>query len=164
MEPNELGSCRDYNRRVELIPILQSGEPGDASLTLPAIAREACAGMAVLYRNVGFVPPWIGYLARVDAVVAGTCAFKSPPRDDRVEIAYFTFPPFEGRGIASGMARELVKIAMTHAPGVLVVAQTAPERGPSTAILTRLNFHPIGPVEHPEDGTVWEWHLPTRPH
>ena len=155
---------RDYNRGMKLVPILQSGEPEDVTLALSAIAREACTGTAALYRNVGFVPPWIGYLARVEGAAMGTCAFKSPPAHDRVEIAYFTFPPFEGRGIASGMARELVKIATTHAPGVLIVAQTTPERGPSTAILTRLNFQPIGPVEHPEDGTVWEWHLPTRPH
>lgn len=147
---------------MDLVPILQSGEPEDATLVLSAIAREACTGTAVLYRSVGYTPPWIGYLARVDAVAAGTCAFKSPPVHDRVEIAYFTFPPFEGRGIASDMARELVRIATEHAPGVLIVAHTAPQRSASTAILTRLDFHPIGPVEHPEDGTVWEWHLPTR--
>jgi hypothetical protein len=30
--------------------------------------------------------------------LVGTCAFKTPPKNQQVEIAYFTFPGNEGRG------------------------------------------------------------------
>lgn len=146
---------------MKLMPIGRSGEPEDRVVPMSDIARDVCAGTAILYETVGFEPPWIGYLAVVDGEFAGTCAFKAPPADGRVEIAYFTFPPFEGRGIATRMARELVAIAHSSAPDVRIVAQTLPERSASTSILRRLGFQPIGPVEHPEDGTVWEWHLQT---
>lgn len=50
---------------------------------------------------------WGAYLA-VDAgtrLIVGTCAFKSrPSADGEIEIAYFTFEQFEGRGIATAMA------------------------------------------------------------
>lgn len=144
---------------MRLVPIGRSGEPEDASIAMSDIAKDVCAGTAILYRTVGFVPPWIGYLAVEGGEFAGTCAFKAPPTDGRVEIAYFTFPPHENRGIATRMARELVAIAQASAPGVRIVAQTLPERGASTSILRQLGFRPMGPVEHPEDGTVWEWHL-----
>lgn len=41
----------------------------------------------------------------------GACAFKSATTEIGVEIAYFTFPEFECKGIATQMARELVAIA-----------------------------------------------------
>lgn len=45
-------------------------------------------------------------------VAVGTCGFKSSPDQGRVEIAYFTFPDFEGRGLATAMAGELLAIAI----------------------------------------------------
>lgn len=146
---------------MKLVSIDRSGKPEDRTVPLSDVARDVCTGTAILYETVGFVLPWIGYLAVVDGEFAGTCAFKAPPSGGRVEIAYFTFPPFEGRGIATRMAHELVTIAQSSAPGVRIVAQTLPERSASTSILRRLGFQPVGPVEHPEDGTVWEWHLQT---
>ena len=51
---------------------------------------------------------WDGYLV-VDEdsrEVVGSCAFKTAPTDDgTVEIAYFTYPEFEGRGYATGWRR-----------------------------------------------------------
>jgi hypothetical protein len=154
---------------LRLVPITRSGAPAEALGELPALAADACAATARLYLTAGFVPPWTGYLAVRGAVrgavreagpereVVGTCAFTSPPKDGRVELAYFTFPAFEGRGIATRMARELLAIAARAEPGVLVIAHTLPEENASTTILKRLGFMLAGPVEHPEDGTVWEW-------
>ena len=59
-------------------------------------------------------PHWGGYFARDDesGQVVGTCAFKGPPTDEGVvEIAYLTYPEFEGRGYATQMARSLVELA-----------------------------------------------------
>jgi [ribosomal protein S5]-alanine N-acetyltransferase len=113
------------------------------------------------FEKVGFMPPWVGYIAVENSVPVGTCAFKSPPVDGRVEIAYGTLPGFEGRGVATAMARELVGIARRENERLTVSAQTLHEVSASTSILKKLGFRLLGTVEHPEDGMVWEWELPS---
>ena len=44
-------------------------------------------------------------------------------------------------------------------PAVLAAAQTLPERNASHRILEKLGFRHITTIDHPEDGTVWEWQL-----
>ena len=112
-----------------------------------------------LYRAVGYEPPWIGYLAFENSTCVGSCGFKAPPQNNRVEIAYFTFPGHESRGIATRMASELIRMALEKSPTLIVAAQTLPEENASTSILKKLRFRCVGAVEHPEDGLVWEWHL-----
>jgi RimJ/RimL family protein N-acetyltransferase len=114
---------------------------------------------AGLYVSGGFDEPWICYIVLAESTPVGTCGFKSSPRDDRVEIAYFSFPGFEGRGFATAMAMELVAIARRHNPSVIVAAQTLPERNASHRVLEKLGFSHVATLEHPEDGTVWEWQL-----
>ena len=89
----------------------------------------------------------------------GTCAFTAPPRNDKVEIAYFVFPEFEGRGIATAMARELIAIARAAVPAIIVNAYTLPQRNASNSILEKLGFEFFSTINHPEDGKVWEWQL-----
>jgi RimJ/RimL family protein N-acetyltransferase len=101
--------------------------------------------------------PWLGYLLEKDAVIVGSCAFKSNPKAGRVEIAYFTFPEFEGRGFATEMAKQLLLIATTADSNVQVYAQTLPVNSASTKILEKLGFTFSGSVNHSEDGFVWEW-------
>jgi RimJ/RimL family protein N-acetyltransferase len=100
------------------------------------------------------------HIAVENDVPLGTCAFKSPPVDNRVEIAYGTLPGCEGNGVATAMATELVRIAWQEKAGLTIFAQTLPEENASTAILKKLGFRPVGTVEHPADGLVWEWELP----
>jgi [ribosomal protein S5]-alanine N-acetyltransferase len=104
--------------------------------------------------------PWGGYLAvdKESSLVVGTCAFKTGPRDDgSIEIAYFTFPAFEGRGFATVMARELLKIARDWPQVRSVIAHTLPERNASTRVLEKVGMHCVGEVIDPEDGRVWRW-------
>ena len=108
-----------------------------------------------MYQTAGFIPPWIAYLAVEDGACVGTCAFKGPPLDGCAEIAYYSFA--EGRGVATRMASALVDIASQSGPGLAVKAQTLPAESASTAVLRKLDFELLGAVEHPEDGTVWEW-------
>jgi ribosomal-protein-alanine N-acetyltransferase len=140
---------------MELIAILQDGRLEKPLDRLPAQAAVVLDGTVQLYRAAGFVAPWIAYLAVEEGACVGTCAFKSPPRDGCVEIAYYSFA--EGRGVATRMASALVDIASQSAPGLAVKAQTLPNESASTAVLRKLDFELLGPVEHPEDGTVWEW-------
>jgi RimJ/RimL family protein N-acetyltransferase len=111
--------------------------------------------------GVGFAPPWVGYIAMEDGEPVGTCGFKSAPDADSVEIAYFTFPGFEGRGIATAMTSQLLALADQAHPGVIVVAQTMVERNASHRVLEKLGFDCVGTIESPED-TVLEWQLPAR--
>lgn len=123
------------------------------------MARYVCEQTAAAYRKTGFVRPWIGYLAEDDDQVVGTCAFKTPPQEGRVEIAYFTFPDHEGKGIATQMARLLIEKARSTDPSIGITAQTLPQENASTTILRKLNFSRSGMAHDEDAGEVWEWRL-----
>ena len=105
---------------------------------------------------------WGGYFAVDESTreVVGSCAFKSAPSEvGEVEIAYFTYPGFEGHGYATEMARKLVQLAI-GAPEVLrVIAHTLPEANASTRVLTKVGMSFAGEVIDPQDGRVWRWQL-----
>ena len=122
---------------------------------LRGVAEQTLA----LFQRTGVTThPWSGFLAvdRARDTIVGTSGFKAPPdAEGVVEIAYFTFPGFEGLGIASAMAARLVERA-GDAPGVRRLrAHTLPERNASTRILEKVGFRLIGEVIDPEDGKVW---------
>ncbi len=133
--------------------------PQDGKLDhpLPEIATMVCQANSGMYQKTGFQRPWVGYLVQNQSEYIGTCAFKGPPQDGRVEIAYFTFPGHEGQGYATMMAKKLISIAKETKPDIVVFAQTLPEENASTCILKKLNFQLLGPKETAEDGLVWEW-------
>src|SRR6267142_4313041 len=145
--------------QLELIAITESGELAKPAPSTPEVAAEVVAATTQLYRAVGYEPPWIGYLAIENGDCVGACGFKSPPQNNRVEIAYFTFPEHEARGVATRMASELIRMALDKMPAVRVTAQTLPEENASTSILKKLRIRFVGTIEHPEDGLVWEWQL-----
>ena len=144
---------------MELIAITENGELSQPISSLPEILAGIIDATTALYASAGYQPPWLGYLGFEDDNCVGACGFKSPPQDNAVEIAYFTFPEHESRGVATRMASELISLAQANAPGVIVTAQTLPEESASTSILKKLGFQLVGTVEHAEDGLVWEWQL-----
>lgn len=144
---------------MELVEITEQAVPARLIANLPDIARQVMKSTAEMYRSTGFQPPWIGYLALEDGGCVGTCAFKSAPRNNEVELAYFTFSGEEGRGVATRMAAQLIQIARSAMPGLVISAQTLPEENASNAILKKLGFAFSGEQYHPEDGKVWEWKL-----
>ncbi|MCC7375677.1 MAG: GNAT family N-acetyltransferase [Verrucomicrobiales bacterium] len=142
----------------ELIPILENGGTS-RPVNLEGPAPDVIAATVDLYGRRGYRPPWTGYLAIRDNRCVGSCGFAHPPKDGEVEIAYFTFPGHEGRGVATRMARELLRLTREAATSaaVVFVAHTLPTEGPSTTILKKLGFRHLGEIEHPEDGRVWKW-------
>lgn len=140
---------------MDLVPITADWTT-DARIGASELARAVCAATVEMYATTGAAAPWIGYLAFEDGTPVGTCAFKGPPDAQGVEIAYFTFPDCEGSGVARRMAANLVEIA-SRAGVATVRAQTLPEPNASTRVLERLGFERVATVEHPTDGTVWEW-------
>lgn len=131
--------------------------------TFAVAIAEAYAG---LLKSNGAEMPWIGYLALEAPMrrLVGTCGFKSGPNaDNAAEIAYFTFPGEEGRGIATAMAEALVRVASSAEPRLdTVLAHTLAERNASCHILEKSGFAHKGTVVDPEDGPVWRWELPIR--
>lgn len=116
-------------------------------------------------RLLGQVPreaPFGGYLA-VDVKsrqFIGACGFKTgPSASGEVEIAYFTFPSFEGQGLATEMARRLVAIARESAAVRTIIAHTLRVQNASTRILQKLGFSQAGEAQDEDAGTVWRWEL-----
>ncbi|MBB4284348.1 GNAT family N-acetyltransferase [Roseospira goensis] len=126
------------------------------------LVSAMAAGHTALYAATGAVAPWIGYLAAEPrgAQVVGACGFKGPCRGGVVEIAYFTFPPFEGRGHASAMAGALLDLVAGRPEVREVIAHTLRQDGPSVRVLVAHGFRRLGEIDDPEDGRVWRW---TRP-
>ncbi|MFN8789897.1 MAG: GNAT family N-acetyltransferase [Bdellovibrionales bacterium] len=147
---------------MKLIRIPRTG-PIEQNLEASDVVVEVVESTRNLYERSGYLEPWIGYLAFEGAHYVGTCAFKSRPHKGRVEIAYFTFPEFQGRGYGTQMAKALVEIAHGENPKIVVIAQTTPEESPSNSVLKKIGFKFVEVVDHPEDGEIWEWHLdPSR--
>src|ERR671914_2538381 len=125
---------------MKLIAINENGTPAEPLAPLPQLACDVCEPFRKFYNSQGFTPPWTGYLAEQDKVIVGSCGFKGAPANNRVEIAYFTFPKFECRGVATQMARQLVDMALATSPGITVAVQTLPQESASTSILRKLGF------------------------
>ena len=125
----------------------------------PALLQQIGSGTVNFLDRIGASPPWTSYLAvsQRDRAMLGTCSFKSHPVDGIVEIAYFTFPPFEGRGVGTAMAAGLVKIALKSGAVARVRAHTLPGPNGSTRILEKNGFRRVGEVIDPDDGLVWRW-------
>ena len=131
-------------------------------------AEDAPIVRDVVEQTLGMLPGgprdlrWGGYLAvdEARAVVVGSCAFKGPPTEDgTVEIAYYTFSPYEGQGYAKGMARALISVAHSSPDVRHVIAHTLPERNPSPSVLRSVGMRFVGEVWDPDDGLVWRWQL-----
>lgn len=156
---------------IRLSPALEQALANDAEY-MDALAQDDWARVAgCVQRVVGrklFATPeivnelhWGGYLAVDEGSreVVGSCAFKAPPGEEgEVEIAYFTYPGFEGRGYATGMARELIKRGRAAAAR-RVTAHTLPEASASTRVLEKVGMDFAGEVLDAEDGRVWRWQL-----
>lgn len=143
---------------MKLVAITETGETSEPLASHPLLEAVIPATLS-LYQKTGFVPPWISYVAVEQEQPLGTCAFKSPPHENRVEIAYFTFPEHERTGVGSWMAHALICLALNESPALTIFAQTLPRQSASTSILTKLGFRHTKTVEHSADGTVWEWEI-----
>jgi RimJ/RimL family protein N-acetyltransferase len=81
------------------------------------------------------------------------------PKDDVIEIAYFTFPPYEGRGIATAMTGRLIAIARREPTLRALIAHTLQEENASTRILHKHGFQHDGLAMDADAGEVWRWKL-----
>ena len=124
---------------------------------LPDDLAANCLLSADLYRRVGYVEPWVSYIAVADGIPVGGGAFVGPPKDGSVEIAYFTLPNHQRRGIAGQIAARLIEIARAEDPSIKLKAFTLMEENPSVRILRQHGFVIAGTAQDADAGEVWEW-------
>ena len=140
-----------------LVRCSSDGTPARPVVHLPDALVANCVATADLYRRIGYVEPWVGYVAVDDDEGVGGGAFVGAPRDNCVEIAYFTLKEKEGRGYATRTVAGLVEIARRHQPQIVLKAFTLQEHNASTSILQRHGFRVVGNAHDEDAGAVWEW-------
>ena len=151
---------------VRLVQIAADADPALMARALaPAFGGDEASARELLEQTLTLLAgtprprPWGAYLAEVENAAIGTCAFKAAPNDrGEVEIAYMTFPAFEGRGHANAMVAALTEIA--ESAGARPIARTLREENASNHALRRNAYLFGGEVEDPEDGLVWRWERP----
>ena len=111
------------------------------------------------YPVIGFHLPWVGYFIIQNEKLVGSCSFNGKPKDDIVEISYWTFEGFEGNGIATQACKILTQMALNEDPEISVTAKTAPEENASTHILKKNGFQYVKVVQDHEIGDAWLWEL-----
>jgi [ribosomal protein S5]-alanine N-acetyltransferase len=139
-----------------LVPIAEQIEDNKEFIDNP-LCRESIYMTVDFFKKVGYKIPWIGYYAKQNEIVVGSAAFKGPPKNGVVEIAYGTFEPHRQKGIGTEICRLLVQLALKTNTAVKITARTLPQRNFSTKILEKNEFEFAGIVNDPEDGDVWEW-------
>lgn len=150
------------NDEFRLVKCDAQGAPLEAIGPLGIVLEESCRQTAELYARIGYVAPWVGYLAISGTTPVGGGAFVGAPKAGKVEIAYFTLPEFGRRGFASATAIKLVEIARNADPGVALIAKTLPEENASTRILRKCGFEFAGETTDDDVGLAWLWTLPLR--
>ncbi|MQX36166.1 GNAT family N-acetyltransferase [Roseospira navarrensis] len=146
---------------------------GDLSVVPPGVdvtrvvdlVRAMAGAHRKMYQVTGATAPWLGHLAIAPDPerVVGVCGFKGSCRDGAAEIAYFTFPPFEGRGHAVAMTGCLIHLARAHAEVQELRAHTLPHSTRAARVLEHHGFERLGTVEDSEDGHIWRWRLTLAP-
>jgi RimJ/RimL family protein N-acetyltransferase len=124
--------------------------------------RDVAEQTAAHQARVGGTPEWGGFLAVADVDgaqhVVGVGGYVRPPDENgAVEIAYATFPPYEGRGYGGAIAGALIARAVASGQVRLLCAHTWPEVNASTRILTRHEFSCVGTAHDEDAGVVWRW-------
>src|SRR3954447_6554958 len=122
------------------------------------VARDSLAFMKTFPLETS--PDWFGHLVieGESQQLVGICSLKGPQVEGAVEMAFFTFPGFEGRGIGTAMARFTLDRATTLQDVRRVTARTAPAHNASTRILEKIGMRFV--CEEMEDGAaVWLWQI-----
>jgi [ribosomal protein S5]-alanine N-acetyltransferase len=105
-------------------------------------------------------PEWFGHFAveRESQCMVGVCSLKGPPVEGVVEMAYYTFPGFEGRGIGTAMAQFVLDRSRVLPDVRAIAAHTAPEHNASTRILEKIGMRFV--CEEMEEGVaIWRWQV-----
>ncbi len=141
---------------MNLLPIKEHLEDNQEFTSNPD-CQESIYMSIEFFQRIGYNPPWISYYAQLDGKLVGAAAFKGKPVDNKVEIAYGTFPAFQNQGIGAKIAGALVQLSLKTDPAVFITARTLMEENYSARVLRKNNFKLLGIIMDDDDGEVWEW-------
>ena len=147
---------------IDLVPIQPLLEDNPDFLHHPD-CQESLLMVIEYDTKIGWHFPWVCYFARLDNQLVGSAGIKGPPVNNRIEIAYGTFPALRQQGIGAEICRTLVNLSLKTDPRITITARTLPERNFSARILEKNNFRLLGNVWDEEDGDVWEWEYQQQP-
>ena len=126
--------------------------------SLPMEVRREISPIWLARLNAAKEPtPWIcGFdiMKTEDQTLVGSCAFRSPPENGVVEIAYGIEDEFQKQGFATETAIALVKFAFADKDVRTVCAHTKHDNIASMKVLEKAGFTGQGTVIDPEDGEV----------
>ena len=143
---------------MQLLPITNATILDHTDVCSSERIRDTCRSILTMYPDGKATDPWLGYLGKGKGEIIGACGFKTAPVNNCVEIAYFTFPEFEGKGYATKMATRLIAIAQQH--GIYTItSHTLPQVSASTRILEKLGFIHTGNARDEKNREVWQWKL-----
>ena len=102
--------------------------------------------------------PWWTYLIihLTDQVLIGTCGFKGPPLEGRVDIGYEISPNYRGQGFATEATSLLVQHALQQEQVSQIQAHTLVGPNASTRVLEKSGFCFVEALESME-GQLWKW-------
>lgn len=108
----------------------------------PDLLDDAMVHLAAWLENGEASPPWSMWfiMLREPRMLIGTCGFKGPPTNGRVDVGYSIVGPHQRRGYATEATRALVEFAFADARVDRVVAETLAELTPSIGVLEKLGF------------------------
>jgi hypothetical protein len=118
------------------------------------VAEQIVEATLELYKRKGFIPPWTGYLAEKDRQIVGICGFCGLPQNGEAELAYFTFPGNENKGIATQMAAALILESRRTASGEIFISHTDTRGRAIDYDSQKPGFECLGIIEHPDDGSI----------
>src|SRR4051794_19694639 len=154
-----LPATRKALRQLSTAPEEFAAEQG---IVLHEVAQGIAAHSLTFMRTFPYetAPEWFGYFA-VDSEtqrMVGACSFKGPAVEGAVEIAYYTFPSFEGQGIGTAMAQFLIDRARLLMDVTRVIAHTLRERNASVRVLEKVGMRFTGEAVD-DDTPAWRWEL-----
>jgi RimJ/RimL family protein N-acetyltransferase len=141
------------------LEIIEKQESYQAEKYASTVCQQVISATIDMYSHIGFHKPWVGYLVVDSDVIVGAAGFNGVPENNEVEISYFTFQEYEGKGYATFACRELIKIAKSQNPDLVIFAKTAPEENASSRILSKNGFVYQKVVQDHEIGDAWLWEL-----
>lgn len=139
---------------------LRLRDPSAVKADLEALPLEQLAQLSPRWlervRNASAPDPWIhGFTAcGADGSPVGQGAFKGPPADGAVEIAYQVDASCQNRGYATKIAARLAELAFACREVSVVRAHTLPDARASQRVLSKCGFDVVGLVNDPDDGQV----------
>jgi len=92
--------------------------------------------------------------------LVGMGGYKGDPTPEGVvEIGYAIAPAFQGRGLATEGAGQLIRQAFADPRVRAVDAHTLAAANPSTRVLEKLGLQRIAEKHDPDDGPIWQWRI-----